>query len=96
MNADCASASCAARLRSAGHEARLFRQSITALNVPFRYSAAFIATMVALILLYQFFFQREWAMRFFETGTGLSLFATACGVEVMGAFLLYWFLRNDF
>jgi hypothetical protein len=36
-------ASCAARLRSAGHEARLFRQSITALNVPFRYGAAFIA-----------------------------------------------------
>jgi SAM-dependent methyltransferase len=36
-------ASCAARLRSAGHEARLFRQNITALNVPFRYGAAFIA-----------------------------------------------------
>ena len=36
-------ASCAARLRKAGHEARLFRQSITALNVPFRYGAAFIA-----------------------------------------------------
>jgi Methyltransferase domain len=36
-------ASCAARLRSAGHEARLFRQNIAALNVPFRYGAAFIA-----------------------------------------------------
>lgn len=36
-------ASCAARLRSAGYEARLFRQNIAALNVPFRYGAAFIA-----------------------------------------------------
>ncbi len=36
-------ASCASRLRNAGHEARLFRQNITALNVPFRYGAAFIA-----------------------------------------------------
>jgi hypothetical protein len=36
-------ASCAARLRSGGYEARLFRQNIAALNVPFRYGAAFIA-----------------------------------------------------
>jgi hypothetical protein len=36
-------ASCAARLRNAGHEARLFRQNIATLNVPFRYGAAFIA-----------------------------------------------------
>ncbi len=36
-------ASCAARLQSAGHDARLFRQDIAALNLPFRYGAAFIA-----------------------------------------------------
>ncbi len=36
-------ASCAARLKSAGHEAPLFRQNIAALNVPFRYGAALIA-----------------------------------------------------
>ena len=36
-------ASCAARLRGGGYEASLFRQNIAALNVPFRYGAAFIA-----------------------------------------------------
>ncbi|MEP6942314.1 MAG: class I SAM-dependent methyltransferase [Betaproteobacteria bacterium] len=36
-------ASCAARLRHAGREAPLFRQNIAALNLPFRYSAAFVA-----------------------------------------------------
>jgi hypothetical protein len=36
-------ARCAARLREAGCEAHLFRQNIAALNVPFRYGAAFIA-----------------------------------------------------
>ena len=36
-------ASCAARLSSAGRDARLFRQNIAALNLPFRYGAAFIA-----------------------------------------------------
>lgn len=36
-------ASCAARLASAGRDAQLFRQDVTALNLPFRYCAAFIA-----------------------------------------------------
>jgi SAM-dependent methyltransferase len=36
-------ASCAARLASAGRDTPLFRQDITALNLPFRYCAAFIA-----------------------------------------------------
>ena len=36
-------ASCAARLASAGRDAQLFRQDIVALNLPFRYSAAFVA-----------------------------------------------------
>jgi len=36
-------ASCAARLASAGRATQLFRQDITALNLPFRYCAAFIA-----------------------------------------------------
>src|SRR5256885_9209223 len=36
-------ASCAARLASAGRDTQLFRQDITALNLPFRYCAAFIA-----------------------------------------------------
>ena len=36
-------ASCEARLRDAGREARLFRQSIAALNIPFRYGATIIA-----------------------------------------------------
>ncbi len=36
-------ASCAARLASAGRDTQLFRQDITALNLPFRYCAALIA-----------------------------------------------------
>jgi hypothetical protein len=36
-------ASCGTRLRDAGREARLFRQNIAALNVPFRYGATIIA-----------------------------------------------------
>ncbi len=36
-------ASCAARLASAGRDAQLFRQDISALNLPFRYCAALIA-----------------------------------------------------
>lgn len=36
-------ASCAARLASAGREARLFRQDIAELNLPFRYGAVFVA-----------------------------------------------------
>ena len=36
-------ARCSARLASAGRSTQLFRQSITALNVPFRYGAAFMS-----------------------------------------------------
>jgi len=36
-------ASCAARLASVGRDTQLFRQDLTALNLPFRYCAAFIA-----------------------------------------------------
>jgi Methyltransferase domain len=36
-------ASCAARLRGIGRDARLFRQNVAALNLPFRYGAAYIA-----------------------------------------------------
>lgn len=42
-NSEAMLASCAARLRSAGRDARLFRQDIATLNLPFRYGAAFIA-----------------------------------------------------
>jgi SAM-dependent methyltransferase len=36
-------ASCRKRLEASGAAAELFRQSVTALNLPFRYSAAFVA-----------------------------------------------------
>jgi SAM-dependent methyltransferase len=36
-------ASCAARLASSGRDTQLFRQDVAALNLPFRYCAAFIA-----------------------------------------------------
>jgi SAM-dependent methyltransferase len=40
---EAALARCSVRLESAGRSTQLFRQSITALNLPFRYGAAFIA-----------------------------------------------------
>jgi hypothetical protein len=40
---EAALARCSARLTSIGRSTQLFRQSITALNLPFRYGAAFIA-----------------------------------------------------
>ena len=36
-------ARCSARLKSIGRSTQLFRQSVTALNLPFRYGAAFIS-----------------------------------------------------
>jgi ubiquinone/menaquinone biosynthesis C-methylase UbiE len=36
-------ASCAARLKIAGHEPQLFRQNVATLNLPFRYAAACVA-----------------------------------------------------
>jgi hypothetical protein len=40
---EAALARCSARLTSIGRSTQLFRQSVTALNLPFRYGAAFIA-----------------------------------------------------
>jgi hypothetical protein len=42
-SSEAALARCSARLQSAGRSTQLFRQSITTLNLPFRYCAAFIS-----------------------------------------------------
>ncbi len=72
-----------------------FEGQYRAATVLGRYSAAFIAAVALGILLYLFFFQREWALRFFESPTGLLLFGLAMALEVCGLLLLCWLLRHD-
>jgi tight adherence protein B len=84
------------RLAISTRDRNQFRKQYRAATVLGRYSAAFIAFLVGVILVYLFFFQREWAMRFFDTGVGISLFTTAILLEIGGGLLLYWFLRYDY
>ncbi len=58
-----------------------------------RYSAGFIGFMVVVILVWLFFFQRDWANNFFESPTGWALFLTAMALQVAGLALLYWFVK---
>lgn len=84
------------RLASTTRDRNQFEGQYRAATVLGRYSALFIASMAMLILGYQFFFQREWAMRFFESSMGLTLFSVAIGLEILGGLLLYFFLRHDY
>ncbi len=69
-----------------------------------RYSTALIGAMVALILVYFFFFQNDpvqgsWVGHYFDTSvgyTGVTLFSTAIGFVLLGALLMFWLLRVDY
>jgi tight adherence protein B len=84
------------RLAISTRDRNQFRKQYRSATVLGRYSAGFIAFLVAFILVYLFFFQREWAMRFFETGIGIFLFCTAMLLEICGGLLLLWLLRYDY
>ena len=66
-----------------------------------RYSSGLIGAMVAVILVYFFFFQNDpvqgsWIGRYFDTSvsyTGVTLFTTAIGFVLVGALLMFWLLR---
>ena len=84
------------RLAAMARDQNQFDRQYQAATVLGRYSAAFIGVMVAFILFYLFFFQRDWAAAFFETTLGICLFAAALALEVIGAALLYWFMRRNY
>lgn len=84
------------RLASSTRDRNQFERQYQAATVLGRYSAAFIAAMAGVILFYFFFFQRDWAMRYFESSIGITLFVTAMSLEVLGLLLLYWLLKHDY
>jgi tight adherence protein B len=61
-----------------------------------RYSAGFIFAMSMLILGYLFFFDRETAMKFFDSATGVSMFLAALALEAAGGVLLFALLRYEY
>jgi tight adherence protein B len=73
-----------------------FRRQFRAATVLGRWSAVVIMVLVAAILIHLFFFQREWAMRFFESTTGLAMFGTAIALEFLGLATLFWMLNYDY
>jgi tight adherence protein B len=84
------------RLAVATRDRNQFEGQYRAATILGRYSAAFIAGLAAVILFYLFFFQRDWAMRFFESPLGISLFITAIALELAGLALLFFFLRAEY
>ena len=76
-----------------------FEGQYRATTVMGRYSAGFIGFLACVILVYFFFFQKEWAVRFLRYECRLywvDLFATAIGLELAGSALLFWLLRYEY
>lgn len=87
------------RLAAAVRDRNQFEGQYRAATVLGRYCSAFIVFLVCFALFYLFFFQREWAMKFFDTSysyNGIFLFCTAMVLEVSGLAVLIWFLRHDY
>jgi Flp pilus assembly protein TadB len=84
------------RLASATRDHNHFDGQYRAATVLGRYSATFIAGIAAFILAYLFFYQRDWAMRFFESTNGIAVFFTAVAMEIIGAALMFWLVRHEY
>jgi tight adherence protein B len=87
------------RVAAATRDRNQFEGQYRAATVLGRYSAAFIVSLACFIIFYLFFFQREWAMKFFDTRysyTGIFLFCAAIALEILGGLVLVWFLRHDY
>jgi tight adherence protein B len=84
------------RLGVAARDRNLFEGQYRAATVLGRYSSAFLIVMVGVITGYLFLFQRAWALRFFDSATGITLFSMAVALEILGGVLLYWFLRYEY
>jgi tight adherence protein B len=83
------------RLAAATRERIQFEGQYRAATAMGRVSAGFILLMVGIIMLYFFFVDREVAVHFFETSTGMLLFAVAAMLEIVGGVLLFFLLRFD-
>ncbi len=83
------------RLAAATRERIQFEGQYRAATAMGRVSAGFILFMVGVIMLYFFFVDREVALHFFETSTGIMLFAMAMVLEVFGGVMLFFLLRFD-
>jgi tight adherence protein B len=84
------------RLATATRDHNQFEGQYRAATVLGRYSALFITGLAAVILFYLFFFQPDWAARFFASTTGIVLFVIAIALEVGGLVLLWWLMRVEY
>jgi tight adherence protein B len=87
------------RIAAATRDRNQFEGQYRAATVLGRYCSIFIVALACFIMFYLFFFQREWAMKFFDTRygfTGIYLFCIAIGLEILGGLVLVWFLRHDY
>jgi tight adherence protein B len=87
------------RLAAATRDRNQFEGQYRAATVLGRYSAAFIVSLAVFIMLYLFFFQRDYMMRFFDVSQsyiGVILFCTAMALEILGIMVLFWFLKYDY
>lgn len=84
------------RLAASTRDRNQFEGQYRAATVLGRYSAALIAALAALIVSYLYFVHREWALRFFESSTGVALFCTAVTLEALGLVLLFWMLQTEY
>ena len=83
------------RLAASTRERVQFEGQYRAATVLGRYSAGFIFILVCVLMLYQFFYNREAMMRFFQTGTGLMLLLAAVGLNIAGGLLLWYLVGSD-
>jgi Flp pilus assembly protein TadB len=87
------------RLAASTRDRNQFEGQYRAATVLGRYSAGFIIALVGVLLIYLFFFQRQWAVQFLDTSqgyVGLVMFLTAMALEAAGLLLLFWFLKHDY
>lgn len=87
------------RVAASTRDRNQFEGQYRAATVLGRYCSAFIVGLACFIIFYLFFFQREWAMKFFDTRysyNGIFLFCSAIALEIVGGIVLVWFLRHDY
>jgi len=87
------------RLAAAVRDRNQFEGQYRAATVLGRYSAIFIMTLAIASFCYLFFFQKEWAMKFFDTRYnyhGLYLLGIAICLELVGGGIVLWLLKHDY
>jgi tight adherence protein B len=83
------------RLAQTTREHNQLRAQYRAATALGRLGNAAIGFMVVLVFLYLMFYQRDLAMRYFDSPTGFAFFALAMGLEVLAVVLLFLMLRSE-